>query len=108
MKAFAAAAVALALAAGPTWATEQMEVCAKEGAGKSYKVQATLATGQELNTATRTLNYTAWSKYVVIFWQQNQASVIELDFPFLNALGTDGHDQQGRRWTVSDNVILCF
>lgn len=96
-----------ALAAVAVLAAEKQQVCAKQGSGRSYKVGATVLKGQELNTATRTFNYTPYSTYVVIFWAENQASVIELDFPNLNAIGTSGKDQDGRKWDVSTSSI-CF
>lgn len=87
---------------------ERVQVCATEGQGKSYKVQATLTTGQELNSATHSFDYNGFSKYVVIFWQDNQASVIEMDYPGLSSYGVDGKDQQGRHWSVSSNTAYCF
>lgn len=96
---------ACVLAAASAQAAERAVVCAKEGNGQSYRIEATVITGQELNSATRSINYTPYSKYVVIFWQQNQASVIELDLPYLGVFDADGKDQQGRRWKVSTNSI---
>lgn len=92
-------------------ASERVTVCAKYetqlGWSKAYQVQATVATGSELNQATHTFGYTAYAKYVVIFWAENEASVIELDLPFLSVVGQTGKDQRGRRWQVSTGG-LCY
>lgn len=89
-------------------AAERVDVCAKEGqGGKAYRVQATVLSGAELVQATASFRYNTFAKYVVIFWAQNQASIIELDFPVLSAVDVPGRDQQGRRWEVSTN-IYCF
>jgi hypothetical protein len=84
-----------------------MTVCAKQGGGQAYKVEATFTTGADLNEATNSLKYLGFRKYIVIFWKQNQASVIELSFPYVSILGTSGTDQQGRPWEVSTSSV-CF
>ncbi len=89
------------------FSSEKLTVCAKQGNGQAYKVEATLTTGAELNTETKTLNYVGFKKYVVIFWTPKEVSIIELDFPYVSALGTSGTDQQGRPWDVSTSS-LCF
>lgn len=88
-------------------AVQQLTVCAKQGNWRPYLVSASLYTGSELNKATRTFDYTAFSRYVVIFWSQEQATVIELSKPSLSAIGTSGTDQQGREWHVSTSSN-CF
>lgn len=86
-------------------ASEKVTVCAKYrkeyGWSEGYKVEASLMTGSELNSATHSFNYTGFSKYVVIFWSEEQVSIIELSMPYLNAIGTDGEDQQGRKWEIA-------
>ena len=89
------------------FSSDEMVVCAKQGNGQAYKVEATLTTGAELNAATHSVNYLGFRTYIVIFWKQNQASIIELDFPHVSVLGTSGTDQQGRPWEVSTSS-LCF
>ena len=86
---------------------EEMTVCVKQGNGQAYKVEATFTTGGELNAATHSSNYVSFRKYIVIFWKQNQASIIEMDFPYVSVLGTSGTDQQGRSWEVSTSSV-CF
>jgi hypothetical protein len=79
-------------------AAEKRTVCAKymtdHGWSNGYKVQATLITGSELNSATRSFNYNVLSSYVVIFWDVGEASILELDFPYLSAMGQSAKDQQ--------------
>jgi hypothetical protein len=45
--------------------------------GKTHHVTAITTTGSKLNQATRSLNYNSSSRYVVIFWAQDHASVID-------------------------------
>lgn len=91
---------------------ERVDVCAhyavNYGWSDGHKVQATLTSGSDLNRATSSFNYNAFSKYVVIFWDQGQASVIELDSPWLTYFDTEGKDQQGRAWKVAKTSGLCF
>jgi len=93
------------------YSREEAVICAKYqkeyGWSHGYKVNAQILSGYELNTATTLFNYNALSKYVVIFWDQGEASVIELDFPFLTAIGGSGKDQQGRKWNIAKTSI-CF
>ena len=104
MRIFVAALCFVPLVAQPS---EKLKVCAKQGNGQAYEVEATFTDGAELNAATGSFRFTSFSKYVVIFWKQDQASVIELDFPFVSVVGTSGTDQQGRKWEVSTSS-LCF
>ncbi len=99
-------------------AKESITVCAKEQTSsgswsQSYKVSATYLSGSELNTATKSFNYSPISKYVVIFWDAGQASVIELDMPWLNtfSVGKSGKDQNKRPWDVYKLLSpssICF
>lgn len=105
----AAAGLALLVCGSSAHGAERMEVCAKyKPTGKQYKVEATVLDGGELNDATSSLKYNVFSKYVVIFWERDQASVIELDFGSVLAMGTDGKDQQGRRWEISSLTSVCW
>lgn len=87
-----------------------LTVCAKyKNTGKSYKVNAQIMTGSELNRRAQTFGYNAYSKYAVIFWAQDQVSIIELDFPSsVSSLGSDGKDQRGHPWELSSNTNFCF
>jgi hypothetical protein len=44
---------------------------------KTHHVTAITTTGSELNQATHSHNYNSLSRYVVIFWAQDKASVID-------------------------------
>ncbi len=95
-------------------------ICAKYranyGWSKTYRVQATLMSGNELNIATKQYDkYDMFSKYVVIFWAKGQASIIKLDsslhqFFMSMARGEEGEDQRGTKWKiVSGNLYpLCY
>ncbi|MFK2905673.1 hypothetical protein ISP17_17070 [Dyella ginsengisoli] len=106
MKAFTLfSIVALSLLAGSAGASERATVCAKYavnyGWSSGYKVEATIVNGSELNQSTHTLNYNGLATYVVIFWSQGQASLIEMSFPYLGPVAEDGTDQEGRKWQVA-------
>jgi len=92
-------------------ASERSVVCAKYrtqyGWSKSYSVEATIAKGSELNQATSSLNYEAFSSYVVIFWKKDEVSLIKMDFPYLGPVGQSGEDQEGRKWEVA-KTALCI
>ena len=91
------------------FAYEVTDVCAEYvGTGKKYKVEANIFSGSELNSKTHSYDYNSFSKYVVIFWGKDQATVIELDSPFgVNAFGVDGKDQQGYKWNISTQLLFC-
>ena len=91
-------------------AAERKTVCATyKPTNRSYKVEATLLMGSELNQKTNSFDYVSFSKYVVIFWKENQTSIIELDFSFgPGPFGTDGKDQQGREWEISTSTTFCY
>jgi hypothetical protein len=88
--------------------------------GKSYRVTCLYVSGFELNQATTSLNYDSLATYAVVFWAQNQATVIRLGG--INACGTaafagcvyntylgeTGTDQEGRGWKVcGQNMVYC-
>jgi hypothetical protein len=101
----------LVAAASSAAASERAIVCAKydtqSGWSSGYKVSATITKGSELNQATHSLNYVSYSTYVVIFWSQNEASVILMDFPYLSTFPQNGTDQEGRRWEVA-KTSFCY
>ena len=92
-------------------AAEGETVCAKyrtdNGWSKSYKVEATIIKGTELNQATRTFEYNAFATYVVIFWDKDQASIIEMSWPYLSPIGQEGEDRRGVKWEVA-KTSFCF
>jgi len=85
-------------------ANEKVDICARYSAtGQSYHVQAINTTGFELNQATASFSYNSLGRYIVIFWEQNQASVIEMDGMFFapTAFPSTGNDQEGRTWEIT-------
>jgi hypothetical protein len=107
---FLTAALSAAL---PTMAiaSEQVDVCAQYvDTGQTYHVTATSTYGTELNQATHSFNYIASSRYVVIFWAQNQASIIDVGAIFNpSSIGSIGTDQEGRFWTITAySPALCW
>lgn len=92
-------------------AVERVEICAKyrtsSGLSDGYKVKATIIKGYELNQATSSLNYQSLDTYVVIFWDRNEASVIQMESPFVTYMEEKGYDQQGREWQIKKGSF-CF
>ena len=105
------ALASLVFAFGYADSSERAVVCVKyatqSGWSEGYRVQATIASGYELNQSTKTYGYTSYAKYVVVFWDKGEASILELDLPFLSAVGQSAKDQRGRRWEVSEGG-LCY
>jgi hypothetical protein len=91
----------------------QKTLCVKymtsAGWSEGYSVEATILTGSELNTRTKTYNYNSYSTYVVVFWGPGQASILELDYygGSISAFGQLATDQQGRQWQVA-NTSYCY
>jgi len=84
----------------------------EDGWSKKYTVDVTFISGYRLNEATQSSNYSTFSKYAVIFWAENQSSVIKLS-TFLpcdtdvyrecvvNVIGDiRGQDQEERDWKI--------
>lgn len=90
-------------------AYETLEVCATySNTGSSYKVQANTMKGSELNKLTKSYNYTSYSKYAVIFWADDQASVIEFpSYCSFSSFGCNGTDQRGYPWSVKRGWSFC-
>ena len=79
------------------------------GWSKSYQVTGTVIKGTELNSRTGTYNYSPYSTYVVVFWDEDQASILELDFysGSISTYGQSATDQRGRSWQVSQ-TSYCY
>ena len=92
---------------------KQVDVCAKymtqSGWSDSYSVEATVVSGSVLNDKTGSLNYDALSTYAVIFWSDDQATVLKLRSLAgeITSFGTKATDQRGRTWHVSTSD-MCF
>jgi hypothetical protein len=90
-------------------AEEHVTICATYvSTGKNYKVDAIQATGNELNTATHSMSYDVFAHYIVIFWTQGEATIINVGYlPVSLVVGASGKDQEGRDWRVSVATVLC-
>lgn len=92
----------------------------ESGWSSGYQVECIYLTGAELNSATATFNYQAFDTYAVVFWKQNEASVIRLKGYFvcgmeatgqcasMSYMPVKGTDQQGRTWKVcAPTLFTC-
>ena len=92
---------------------QKLQLCVKYeaqyGWSSGYSVQANVMNGSILNQKTGTFNYNALSTYVVVFWDQGEASIIELSYFFgsFSVVGIEGTDQYGRKWQVAQSDY-CF
>lgn len=108
----------LGLAINNAHAYEVKNVCAKYMTNyswsKAYQVQTQIYSGQELNQATGNPfgNYDMFSHYAVIWWNKGQASIIKINDIYVAGgmlLNTNGIDQNGRQWQLSDNSYgFCY
>lgn len=98
-------------------AYEVKKVCAKYQTNYSwsqpYQVQTQIYSGQELNQATGNPfgNYDMFSHYAVIWWDKGQASIIKINDIYVAGgilFNSNGTDQNGRAWQLSDNNGFCF
>ena len=63
------------------FAYEVLDICATyKNSGNKYKVEGNIYKGTELNKRTNSYKYNSWSTYVVIFWSNDQASIIKLAY----------------------------
>lgn len=104
-------AAVLALSSLPVsaFAYEVLEACATYvGTGKSYEIDVNIYDGRELNERTSSYDYNSYDNYVVIFWSNDEASVIELDSSFCNTdFSCDGVDQRGYKWEIKTGFFFC-
>ena len=89
------------------------------GWSKKYTVDVTFMTGSELNMATRTFKYNSFSVYGIIFWDDDEATVIklknfttcgtEVDKTCITSVFGDlkGSDQDGDEWNICKDDF-CF
>jgi hypothetical protein len=85
-------------------ANERVEICAEyTDTGRRYHVTAIATSGIELDLATQSHDYNVRARYIVIFWAQDQASVIEMGTGFIapSHFAHSGTDQEGRSWEIS-------
>lgn len=81
----------------------------QSGWSKGYSVEVNVMKGSTLNQKTGTFNYNSYSTYGIIFWSDDQASIIELSYftGSFTAYGTNGTDQRGRKWQLS-KTSYCY
>ncbi len=84
----------------------------QSGWSKKYTVDVNFLSGSELNDATKTLNYSTFSVYAVIFWGEGKATVIKISNHLLCGTTVDkncitdlfgdlkGKDQDGDEWKI--------
>lgn len=98
-------------------ATKYVQTCkaqywTEDGWSKKYNVSVTFISGMRLNEATNSSDYSTFSKYAIIFWGENSASVIKLSTYLpcnedvyrecvVNVIGDiKGQDQEKRNWKI--------
>lgn len=96
----------------PAQARETRPICAKyetqTGWSKGYRVDGHYYRGHELNEAARSAAYDIGTSYMVIFWSQGQASVIDIGWTGAFPLYlTEGTDQEGRKWQIGSSSF-CY
>ena len=97
------------------FSADKQTVCAsyetQNGWSKKYKIQGHFYDGFELNVATNSLKYSSIDKYMIIFWDKGEASVIKIkDIFFVGqtiANSIKGVDQNGIQWKIY-NEYYCF
>jgi len=91
------------------FAYEVLDVCATySNSGKKYKVEGQIYKGKELNERTDSYDYNSYSTYVVIFWSNDKATIIELDYGSLGSFGSDGKDKGGYPWNIREGHLFCY
>ncbi len=90
----------------------------QDGWSKTYEVECNYMSGLELNQQTKTAAYNSFNIYTVVYWSENQTTIIKLSNytscgstakarcakSFMNL---DGLDQEGRNWKVCDFDNFC-
>ena len=124
LKTWVLGAIAAASVAGTAQAryiqTVQARYKTELGRSPWYTVDMTFMTGNELNMTTGTLKYSVLSGgYGIVFWKENQASVIEIDDILAcglyatrvciaeHVLNLTGTDQEGRKWEIC-TASICI
>lgn len=102
-------ATAIAFVSIPIYAAEKAYVCLNyktlDGWSDTYKVIGTIAKGYEIKGSIPSIQYKDFETFVVIFWEKDQVSVVEMKSQFISIGKNLGVDQQGREWKIELN---CF
>lgn len=98
------ALVLLVLAAGQGSAFMRETVCARQetinGWSRQHRVEALILRGLEINKAKANMHYKPGSLYVVLLWDKDHSTAIELDAPRFQDIGQTGRDERGMRWEL--------
>ena len=90
-------------------AIEKDVVCIKyqtqSGWSQAYEVEGTILKGFDLNRLTMSNAYKPLVTYVVVFWENNQATIIESDSLMITLMESNGVDQNGVTWKVKKGGI---
>lgn len=97
-------------------AAEREEVCVKYeesfGWSKGYTVEGIVISGADLNAKVGSIaRFKPFNTYVVIFWQENQATILELpgfSMGYVPILESQVQDQEGRQWKIKKGHGFCF
>lgn len=111
-----AAVVAAFLLSATAFAAEKADVCVKfrkdNGWSKGYSVQGIVISGSDLNSKVGSFTrFKSFSTYVVVFWDQEQASILELPALSMGTVPmfeTEVEDQQGKKWKVREGHSMCY
>ena len=97
-----------ALACAGAQGFEREPVCAQQetsrGWSRVFRVEALVVRGLELNEAKKSLRYSPASLYVVLMWNENRSTAVELSAPVFPDIGQEGRDERGFRWRVWKGV----
>ena len=96
-------------------AAEREEVCVKyereHGWSKGYAVLGTVISGSDMNSKVGSLSrFKSFSTYVVVFWDDDQATILELPALSMGSLPifeSQVRDQQGRLWKLKQGHSFC-
>jgi len=93
------------------FSSEDVLVCAKFRENyrwsRGYELNALITKGNTLNRSYKTHDYHGYSTYVLIYLDDNEPNIIELDSSYLLGDGSVGEDQHGKRWKISKSNI-CY
>ena len=91
-------------------AQEAMQLCLRYNAtGQKYLVNAALWRGGDLNRSVGISRYNSQAIYAVVFWAQDQATIIQLSYNVRpSTTGIGGTDQTGASWHVSQATSSCL
>ena len=95
---------AMLIITGSARAQNVQLVCATyQNTGKSYTQEAHVLSGRELNKLSRSYRFSTFTYYAILYWADDQFSVIRLDYALsgnISLFGTSGTDQRGYPWRL--------